>query len=160
MLHVDEIIDMAEQYCNSHGSRLTTKRKQVLSSLVQSNKALSAYSLIDLCEEQFGETMPAMTMYRTLEFLEEEKLVHKLNLANKYIACSHVICDHNHGGSQFLICSICDFVKEVSINKSNINELQKSVVDAGFQLVSPQLEINCICDKCITKNSNVTGSKK
>lgn len=155
MLHVDEIINQAEQYCNSRGSRLTTKRKQVLSSLVQSNKALSAYTLIDLCKEKFGETIPAMTIYRTLEFLEEEKLVHKLNLANKYVACSHVICDHKGGGSQFLICNSCDLVKEISIDQANIKELQKNVVDAGFQLVSPQLEIDCICNECLTKNSEV-----
>lgn len=138
----------AEQYCKNHGARLTPKRKQVLSSLIQSEKALSAYDLISLFEQDCGEKIPAMSVYRILEFLENEHLVHKLNLANKYVACSHITCDHEHGVPQFLICNACNQVKEITIDKSTINELKNNVENAGFQLVSPQLEMNCICNTC------------
>jgi len=148
MNKVDTIMSHAEDYCKSHGSRLTTKRKNVLSSLIKSDKALSAYHLIDACKEDFGDTLPAMSMYRILDFLEKEKLVHKLNLANKYVACSHITCDHDHGTPQFLICGSCDNVKEITINSSTMKELQKNVEHADFQLVSTQLEMNCICNKC------------
>ena len=138
----------AEQYCKNHGARLTPKRKQVLSSLIQSEKALSAYDLISLFEQDCGEKIPAMSVYRILDFLENEHLVHKLNLANKYVACSHITCDHEHGVPQFLICNACNQVKEITIDKSTINELKNNVENAGFQLVSPQLEMNCICNTC------------
>ncbi|NQY64766.1 MAG: transcriptional repressor [Alteromonadaceae bacterium] len=151
MNKVDEIIVHAEKYCKNHGSRLTTKRKQVLSTLIQSEKALSAYELIDLFEECFGEKIPAMSVYRILEFLENEHLVHKLNLANKYVSCSHITCDHAHGVPQFLICGSCNQVKEISIIKSTIDELKQNIEHAGFQLVSPQLEMNCICNDCLAK---------
>ena len=149
MNNIDTIIEHAEQNCKSHGSRLTTKRKQVLSLLAQTNKALSAYDLIDLFVKENGEKIPAMSVYRILDFLEAEHLVHKLKLANKYIACSHITCKHEHGVPQFLICSVCNAVKEITVNKSTINELNESVEKAGFQLVSPQLEINCICNDCL-----------
>jgi len=148
MNNVDEIIIHAEQYCKNHGARLTPKRKQVLSSFVQSEKALSAYELIALFEQRSGEKIPAMSVYRILEFLENERLVHKLSLANKYIACSHITCDHEHGVPQFLICGTCNQVKEITIDKSTINELKKNVESAGFQLISPQLEMNCVCNQC------------
>ena len=148
MNEVDAIINHAEQHCKAHGARLTDKRKQVLSGLLQSEKALSAYELIDFCKNKFGETIPAMSVYRILEFLEDEHLVHKLNLANKYIACSHITCDHTHGVPQFLICGRCQKVKEITINKSTIEALQQNVDEAGFQLVSPQFEMNCLCKKC------------
>ncbi len=151
MDNVETIISHAERYCTNHGSRLTTKRKRVLASLVKSEKALSAYDLIALCEQSFGEKIPAMSVYRILEFLEAENLVHKLNLAKKYVACSHITCDHDHGVPQFLICGECNHVKEISINKQTITELQKNVAHAGFQLVSPQLEMNCICNSCAAK---------
>ena len=149
MNHIDTIIEHAEQNCKSHGSRLTTKRKQVLSLLAQTDKALSAYDLIDLFVKENGEKIPAMSVYRILDFLEAEHLVHKLKLANKYIACSHITCKHDHGVPQFLICSVCNVVKEITVNKSTINELNQSVEKAGFKLVSPQLEINCICNDCL-----------
>lgn len=142
-------MEHAEQNCKNHGSRLTTKRKQVLSLLVQTSKALSAYDLIDLFTKENGEKIPAMSVYRILNFLEAEHLVHKLKLANKYIACSHITCQHEHGVPQFLICSVCNAVKEITVNKSTINELTDNVEKAGFKLVSPQLEINCICNNCL-----------
>lgn len=148
MNNVDAIIEHAENHCKSHGSRLTAKRKLVLSTLVQSEKALSAYDVIDLCKKEFNENIPAMSVYRILEFLETEKLVHKLKLANKFIACSHIACGHEHEISQFLICDKCDYVKEINVKKSTIDDLKNDIEYAGFQLISPQLEMNCICNNC------------
>ena len=148
MSHVQTVIDHAEQQCKANGARLTSKRKQVLSGLVQSGKALSAYELVDYCKENFDESMPAMSVYRILDFLESEQLVHKLNLANKYVACAHICCDHAHDIPQFLICNNCQSVKEISISREAMNELRKNVDDAGYQLMSPQLEMNCLCNTC------------
>jgi len=148
MAEPNDIIIHAEQYCIDNGFRLTNKRKQVLLGLLESEKALSAYELVATYEQEFGQSIPAMSMYRILEFLEDKQLVHKLNLANKYVACSHIACDHAHGVPQFLICGSCYYVKEISIDKSTIAALKKSITSAGFQLVSPQLEMDCICDDC------------
>jgi Fur family zinc uptake transcriptional regulator len=153
MNSVSQIVDRAEQYCNSHGSRLTQKRKHVLHSLLESDKALSAYELIDECKARFDKTLPATSMYRILEFLKKERLVHKLSLANKYVACSHITRDHECGASQFLICTKCQKVKEVSVKASVVGELCSSIESAGFRLASTQFEINCICDHCVAKTT-------
>ncbi len=150
MNDVDSIIQHAERHCKMHGVRLTDKRKQVLSGLIQSEKALSAYELIDFCKELYGNNIPAMSIYRILDFLEEEHLAHKLNLANKYVVCAHISCNRAHGVQQFLICGSCSKVKEISIESTTISELQASVQEAGFELISPQLEMNCLCEDCIT----------
>ncbi len=149
MTHIDKVIQYAEQCCKARGSRLTMKRKRVLAGLIQSNKALSVYELIDFCKEHYGESIPAMSVYRILEFLEDEHLVHKLNLANKYVACAHISSDHAHGFPQFLICRKCGKVKEINVEPSAIADLQTTVQAAGFKLVSPKLEMNCLCDDCV-----------
>jgi len=151
MANIETMIQQAEQHCVSQGVRLTEKRKQILIGLIQSNKALSAYELIDFCKEHYGINMPAMSVYRILEFLEDQGLVHKLNLANKYVACVHISCDHNHAATQFLICSNCSKVKEVSIEPAIIAELQAVSQQAEFKLISPQLEMNCLCEACLTQ---------
>ncbi len=148
MNKLDTIICHAEQHCKANGTRLTATRKQVLSGLIKSNKALSAYELIDFCKRMSGQTIPAMTVYRVLEFLEDEHLAHKLYLTKKYVACTQITTRHTHDASQFLICGDCNKVNEININKHTVTELQKSVEDAGFQLVRPQLELNCICNDC------------
>ena len=149
MDRVQEIIDHAERHCTAHGSRLTSRRKQVLSGLLQSEKAMSAYELTDFCKAKSGESIPVMTVYRILNFLQHEHLVHKLNSANKYVACAHITSDHAHAVLQFLICGQCQKVDEIRIDKSIIAELRKNVEHAGFHLASPQLEMNGICDTCI-----------
>lgn len=148
-MDIEQILDHAETHCKQHGARLTVKRKRVLSGLLKSEKALSAYELIDYCKDEFGESIPAMSVYRILDFLQQERLVHKLNLANKYVACAHITCNHDHAVPQFLICRQCLKVKEISISKSTIDELENNVQEADFHLVSPQLEMNCLCDQCV-----------
>jgi Fur family zinc uptake transcriptional regulator len=135
---------------------LTLKRKQILSNLIKSEKALSAYDLIDLYKHEVGSAIPAMSMYRILQFLEDEHLVHKLSLANKYVACAHISCDHTHSIPQFLICGQCNKVEEISIPKTTIDALQKTVEGRGFSLISPQIEMNCVCDDCNSQPMSVT----
>jgi Fur family zinc uptake transcriptional regulator len=147
--NTETVIQHAEQQCIANGARLTKKRKQILIGLIESDKALSAYELMDFCKQRFGENLPAMSVYRILEFLEEQRLVHKLNLANKYVACIHISCDHAHAVPQFLICRSCSKVKEVSINQSTISDLSETVKNAGYDLYSPQVELNCLCESCL-----------
>jgi Fur family zinc uptake transcriptional regulator len=142
------VLQHAEQHCNHRGTRLTEKRRQVLTGLIQSRKALSAYELIDYCRDELGQQLPAMSVYRILDFLEGEDLVHRLHLAKKYVACSHIACDHAHQVPQFLICSKCNAVDEISIKRSVIQSLKNSVVEAGYHLASPQLEFECYCNDC------------
>lgn len=152
MKKAQKIIQYAERHCQQRGVRFTEKRKQVLSGLLESNKALSAYELVDYCKNKFNESIPAMSIYRILDFLQQEHFAHKLDLANKYVACAHITCDHTHEIPQFLICSQCQRVKEIVINKFIINKLQLNIEEAGFRLVAPQLEMNCLCKNC-SKNA-------
>jgi len=144
----EKAIDHAEQQCLRNGTKLTEKRKAVLLGLLKSKQALSAYELSDYCKESIGVAMPPMSVYRILEFLESEQLVHKLKLANRFVACVHITCEHKHAVPQFLICTNCYRVSEISINESTLSALQANVDDAGYQLVCPQLEMNCLCGKC------------
>jgi Fur family zinc uptake transcriptional regulator len=151
MDNVQAILDYAESNCRAHGAKLTIKRKQVLSGLIDTRRALSAYELVDYCKEQYGESLPPMSVYRILDFLQQENLVHKLDLANKYIACAHITCNHDHGVPQFLICCTCQRVDEITVDKSVIDSLKATIENAGFMVASPQLEMNCLCKQCSDK---------
>ena len=148
MNKIQTTLKHAEQHCQKQGVRLTDKRKQVLSGLLKSNKAMSAYELVDYCKAESGNAMPAMSVYRILDFLGEEHLVHKLSSSNKYVACSHISCDHGHDVTQFLICDQCQRVEEINVSQSMIEHLRDNVEEAGFHLLSPQLEMKCLCEQC------------
>lgn len=148
MSKISKALDHAEKNCKANGTRLTDKRKHILTGLLKSQKALSAYELADFYRNEFNESVPPMSVYRILEFLESENLVHKLHLANKYVACSHISCDHAHEVPQFLICDECSNVTEIGIKKALIDTLKRNVKQAGYLLKSPQLELHCLCQDC------------
>lgn len=116
--------------------------------LVAANRALSAYELSDYCRIELRTDLLPMSVYRILGFLEENGLAHRLNTSNKYVACSHIVCDHVHKSPQFLICKSCSKVEEVSIPELAIEMLAKATKKAGFLLADNKLEIECFCNDC------------
>lgn len=141
-------LSKAQVMCSQSGSRLTEKRQRILELLLISEIPLSAYDVTDAYNRSSETAMPPMSVYRILDFLESEQLVHKLSSTNKYIACSHITCSHNHDVPQFLICGECQNVKEIAISKNIIDELSCQVSNAGYTLIRPQLELDCLCQSC------------
>ena len=149
-----------EQYCKKNGIRLTERRKQVLRELLQSEKALSAYELIEDCNKSGGKNISAMSIYRILDYLKSQRLIHKLNLTNKYVACSHIARDRGHVTSQFLICGGCSKVEEVNASPSTISAIEASAEAAGFSLMSPHIEVKCLCGPCSQEKLNKESINK
>lgn len=159
MNDITHIIEHAERHCCGHGTRLTEKRKLVLSALLESSKALSAYELVECCKCDEGSSLSAMSVYRILEFLESEHLVHRLETVNKYVACEHITCNHKHTVSQFLICTECGKVNETTISKAIAEQLAETMAAAGFHMAGSQLEMNCICNDCLEKERQQNEQK-
>ena len=113
MVNYQSVMTAAEQKCLQQGIRFTERRKQVLSVLIKADVALSAYEIAERCNADSDSNMPAMSVYRILGFLQNQNLIHRLEIANKYVSCSHVTCSHEHGQSQFLICGGCLHVEEI-----------------------------------------------
>ena len=151
MRNIQQIIDHAQEVCLNKGLRLTKKRRQVLLALLASPKALSAYEIRDLCKTDSGDLLPPMSIYRILEFLQEAGFIHKLNMSSRYTACTHITCDHKHLFSQFLICIKCQLVTEINIPDLTITNMKHDAESVGFELESPQLEINGVCYTCKNK---------
>jgi Fur family zinc uptake transcriptional regulator len=83
-------------------------------------------------------------VYRALDFLLEQGLVHKLESQHAYIGCSHP--DHAHAG-QFLICDDCGEVSEIE-NQSLTNSVHSVEKAAGFKTRHPVIELVGICAQC------------
>lgn len=143
-----QTLGAAEQSCRASGARLTEKRRNVLAVLLRAKTPLSAYEIAEQYGRDYGEPIPAMSVYRMLDFLADENLAHKLNSENKYLACAHIACDHSHETPQFLICNRCSKVREIGIKPEVIAALRDTVEGAGYHLQTSQLELDCLCDEC------------
>ena len=142
------VLGEAERHCSEKGVRFTTKRKLVLEALLNSDRSLSAYELADYCRAELGSEMLPMSVYRILDFLASERLVHRIKTTNKFIACSHISCEHDHKAWQFLICQNCDKVEEVDLEKSILNKITDAIQEVGFQVAGRQFELEGVCSDC------------
>ena len=143
-----QILDRAQTICRDAGVRLTEKRKRVLQVVIEAKEPLSAYQIADAYREEHGESLSVMSIYRMLNFLKENNLVHRLETTNQYLSCSHITCDHQHEVPQFLICDHCQGVSEVGIRKEIFNELNENIKGTGFQMARQQFEFHGTCDHC------------
>lgn len=145
-LCIDTAVAKAEQICAERGTRFTELRKRILIMIWREHKAVKAYDLLDQLANEGGSAKPP-TVYRALDFLMEEGLVHKIESLNAYIGCPHA---GNHHVSQFLICDACEVVEEVTSP-----ELSQAVVyasqQADFKIQRQTLELHGTCKACINK---------
>jgi len=138
-----DAIAHAEALCVARGQRLTPIRRQVLEALLESHKPLGAYEIIDHMAQ---DSRPApITIYRALDFLRENHLVHRIESHNAFVACVH-----NHGDNDpvvFLICERCGMVGEAP-GGGVAEALKAASRAAGFAPKSPVIEIAGICSHC------------
>ena len=152
MVDYQSVMTAVEQKCLHQGIKFTKRRKQVLSVLIEADVALSAYEIAERCNAGSDSNMPAMSVYRILDLFQEQNLIHKLDIANKYVCCAHISCSHEHDNSQFLICGSCRHVEEISLSDDAVRALQTAASAVGFNAISPQLEIKGWCAECRQSN--------
>jgi Fur family zinc uptake transcriptional regulator len=73
--------------CAQKGLRLTALRRRVLELVWQSHKPLGAYDILAVLSEQDGRRAAPPTVYRALDFLLENGLVHRISSLNAFVGC-------------------------------------------------------------------------
>ena len=123
---------------------MTSLREQVLELVWQSHKPLGAYTLMEMLAQASTRRVAPPTVYRALDFLLEEGLIHRINSLNAFIGCRSPTQKHQ---SHFLICQNCNVAVELDnaqLNQSILN----AAANAGFSLTSHSVEINGLCPGC------------
>lgn len=139
-----DAIAHAEAICAAHKERLTPIRRRVLEALLASHAPLGAYELIDRLAERGSRPAP-ITIYRALDFLREQGLVHRIESRNAFIACVH---NHDSGDPVvFLICEKCGAVGEAA-SATVADTIRSASRAAGFTPKTPVIEISGICAHC------------
>jgi Fur family zinc uptake transcriptional regulator len=133
----------AEMLCAARAQRLTPMRRHVLEALLGSHRPLGAYEII---ERLAGRGPPApITVYRALDFLMENGLVHRIESRNAFLACAH---DHDETSMvAFLICDHCGSVGEIPAAPV-AQSLNAAARASGFAPKLSVVEIAGTCAHC------------
>lgn len=140
----ETLLSRASTICEGRGARLTDLRRQVLGLILDRPSPTGAYELLDqLRDTRHGAAPP--TVYRALEFLQEQGLVHKLESRSAFIGC---IADEDHDhAAQFLICRRCGKVTELEDHEL-AHALEHAARRAGFTVVKATIEAEGLCSAC------------
>ena len=140
------LIDQAERQCLKRGVRFTPIRRRVLELIANSHGALKAYDLLDQLAKEHGAARPP-TIYRALDFLIEQGLVHRIESLNAFLACHY---PEHQPGFQLLICRGCGRVEEMHDDDLG-TRLLASADRHGFSIERQTVELEGRCQKCASQ---------
>ena len=145
LARAEEALQDADRICRAKGARLTPIRRDVLSALFATHRPLGAYDIAETVAAPAGRRLAPITIYRALDFLIEQGLVHRLASRNAFVACPH-----EHGDRDlvaFLICDACGGVDELS-TRSLRTAVSHLLDGEGFEPHLQVLEISGRCAHC------------
>jgi Fur family transcriptional regulator, zinc uptake regulator len=134
----------AERVCAGRAQKFTPIRRQVLKALLSSHRPLGAYEVIDALAKTMPRPAP-ITVYRALDFLMANGLVHRIESRNAFLACAH---DHDAAAMvAFLICERCGSVGEIPAAPA-AQGLNSAARATGFAPKLSVVEITGTCAHC------------
>ena len=140
---VQTAVSRAHDLCARRGARLTPLREQVLELVWRSHAPIGAYQLMERLAESRGRVAPP-TIYRALDFLTREGLIHRIDSLNAYVGCPSPARPHQ---AYFFICRACGDAAEFHDPELSAT-LGRCVDRASFQVDAATVELAGLCARC------------
>lgn len=137
------VLTRVEQLLDARGVRLTPVRRRTLEILLEAHRAMGAYEVLErLAGDGFGKQPPVV--YRALEFLVDQGLVHRIRRLNAFAACMHPGETHQ---PVFLICRECNAVAEAPGMRVRA-AVEAAAAEVGFAVERATVEAQGLCPAC------------
>jgi Fur family zinc uptake transcriptional regulator len=148
---IEAALDRAAESCQTRGAQLTELRRQVLRLVLSAPNPVGAYALLDQLRAARPGAAPP-TIYRALDFLQEQGLVHRVERLNAFVGCAgpepHAHCGHGHDHPhQFLICGRCGVTTEICDDQVT-EAVAAAASAAGFVPTRATVEVEGLCANC------------
>lgn len=164
---ITQALGQAEGLCRARGVRLTSLRRRVLERVWASPRPQGAYALLDALNQTPAPTatpahdagdsgagevgvrdrpLAPLSVYRALDFLLEQGLVHRLETLNAYIGC--IQPEHAGHAGQFFVCDLCGVAAEIVDSRVDA-AIAAVAASTGFTVSgAPTVEVRGICQDC------------
>lgn len=143
---IAETLTLVEGRFVSDGERMTAPRRRVLELLLTAAEPVKAYDLIARYGTD-GQAAKPPTVYRALEFLERQGVVHRIASISAYVACTADSGpDALTHAAAFLICDCCGATAEVPV--VNLDAVSQAAIKAGYSVERTTIEGHGRCAAC------------
>lgn len=130
-----------EDLLREHSIKVTKPRIGILEILINNEDAVSVDYIYELCIKK-GVAVDLSTVYRTMDILENNEIVDKINLGEGKYNFKLKKDVHKHT----LECSLCHKEVEIECPMVQIEQIIKN--KTGFTLMEHELRIKGICEAC------------
>lgn len=137
----------AERFCLQKGLRLTPMRRRVLELIWRSHRPSGAYELLEQLTTEGHKPSPP-TVYRALDFLLENALIHRISSRNAFVGCTHPGDEHM---AQIFICDRCGIAVEQADDSLN-RQIRHTAQDMRFKIRTQTVELTGLCPLCDAEN--------
>ncbi|KAA0598446.1 Fur family zinc uptake transcriptional regulator [Azospirillum lipoferum] len=141
---IADALTRADALCAERGARLTALRRRVLELVWSSHRPRGAYAILEDLSQQDGKAAAPLTVYRALEFLVEQGLVHRIESLNAYVGCAAPGDVHS---GQFLVCEACGDAAEID-DPGVGAAIIAAAAGRGFRVQRPTVEVRGLCKSC------------
>jgi Fur family zinc uptake transcriptional regulator len=141
---IADALTRADVLCAERGARLTALRRRVLELVWSSHRPRGAYAILEDLSQQDGKAAAPLTVYRALEFLVEQGLVHRIESLNAYVGCAAPGDVHS---GQFLVCEACGDAAEID-DPGVGAAIIAAAAERGFRVQRPTVEVRGLCKSC------------
>lgn len=101
-------VKRALQVLRERGHRVTKTRRVILETLDRADRPMSPYEMQKVLQDE-GRHLDHVTIYRTLELLSANGLVHRVSSLGGFVRCS---LDDEVGCHRYMVCRSCGSFRE------------------------------------------------
>ncbi len=139
----DVYLQSAEAHCERLGCKLTALRRRVLELVLEYDGVVKAYQVLADLQKERGVAAPP-TVYRALDFLVEQGLLHRVDALNGFVVCNHFECSHE---SLILVCEDCGRVEELDAGQG-LAAVRDAAGAVAFNIKPQNLVLAGTCRAC------------
>jgi Fur family peroxide stress response transcriptional regulator len=143
---VDARLKALENVCRSVGANVTHQRREVLRAVVETDSHPDARTVLRRVRERMP-TISFDTVYRTLSFLEEHRLIDRVRLTGERARFDGNSRRHHH-----FICTKCGRIVDFESETLDVMELPREATKLGTP-TEKQLQVFGICRRCAGRES-------
>ena len=140
---VETALARAEKLCRERGARLTETRRHVLELIWRSHEPVGAYTLLESLSRT-KRRAAAPTVYRALDFLMTQGLIHRIESLKAYVGCDYP-GEIAHGS--FLLCTSCGQALELMDDHLDA-AVEEGALSVGFSVAERTVELAGLCPRC------------
>lgn len=139
-----DIVQFAEEQAKLLGQRWTPIRMRVFKTLVELDKPVTAYQLLEEVARRYDRDVQPPSIYRSLEALMRIGVVAKIGSSHCFIVCEPKKSDQQ---KILLLCDHCGTIDMIS-DQGTSNLLLQDAERKGFQAARQKLVMHGDCKRC------------